>query len=195
MVPTSGIAKDASVNVWHYGIVTPGAEGATVLGIWQTFMRTFVNLFPSTVAQTGHTLRLYDLADPEPRAPYYTGSWSFATAPSGTSAPPECAMVVSFQGERISGQDQKRRRGRMYMGPLDASTVGSGLFSGGDVSSVATNVKSLCDDLETANITFGVYSRVDNLLVTVANGWVDNNVDIQRRRGLAATSRTTWAKA
>lgn len=196
MQAASGVPEDASVNVFHYGIVTPGSEGATVLAAWQTFMRAIYTIFPSTVATTGHSLRLYDLADPQPRAPYYTGAWSFSAALTGSPLPSEVAICTSFQGARVSGQSQARRRGRMYLGPLDTGVMSAaGRFDPTQQATIATAMKTLVDSLESSSITFGVYSPTDNALVTVENGWVDNAFDVQRRRGIVSTVRSLWEKA
>src|SRR5512135_553968 len=197
MKTTSGIDKDASVNTFHVRTTPPTIlAGSTVAGHWQTFMRAISGLFPSTVATSGHTLRAYDLADPEPRAPILDTTWSFSGPPSGASSPPELCIVTSFQGERESGLLQRRRRGRMYLGPLDAAVVDVGRISPTDQGTIATATKALVDNI--ASITdhaFCVYSRVDGTFVAVDNGWVDNAVDVQRRRGLASTARTTWTAA
>lgn len=194
---TSNIAKDASVNVFHVLVTPPTASSdSTIANSWQTFMRALSGLFPSTVATTGHTFRIYDLSDLEPRAPIYEGTWSFSGALSGSSAPPELCLTTSFQGERESGLLQRRRRGRMYLGPLDASVVDVGRISPTDASTVATATKGLVDAINgITDHKFCVYSRADDAFVPVDNGWVDNAVDVQRRRGLAASARTTWFAA
>jgi hypothetical protein len=194
---TSGIAKDATVNTWHVATTAPTLiNETTCASAWQTFMRAMAGLFPSTVATSGHTLRCYNLADPEPRAPVYESTWSFSGALSGSSSPPELCIVTSFQGERVSGLLQARRRGRMYIGPLDASVVDVGRFSPTDTGTVATATKALVDAINAiTDHRFCVYSRADDAFVEVDNGWVENAVDVQRRRGLAATARSTWLAA
>lgn len=194
MFPTSGIAKDASTNTWHFNDTGEIIPGATVRDHWQTFMRAISTLFPSTVAQTGHTLRIYDLADPEPRAPIYDGTWSFSGAPGGAAAPPELCIVTSFQATRESGVLQSRRRGRLYLGPLKASVVDVGRISPTDQGTIATATKGLVDNLYASGADFAVYSRVESAAFAVTNGWVDNAVDVQRRRGLTSTARTTWTR-
>lgn len=194
---TSGIAKDASVNTFSVAVTPPTALNATsVASAWQTFMRALSGLFPSSVATSGHTLRIYDLADPEPRAPVYSGSWSFAGALSGASAPPELCIVTSFQGERVSGVLQSRRRGRMYLGPLDQTVVDVGRISSGDQTTIANATKGLVDTINAiTDHRFCVWSRTDDAFVEIDNGWIDNAIDVQRRRGLTSTARATWLAA
>lgn len=158
-------------------------------------MRDIAAIFPDTVATSGHDLRMYDLADPEPRAPFLETDWSFASTLSGTPLPSECAIVASYQGERVSGLPQRRRRGRMYLGPLD----GNVLTSDGRITSIAYNsvngaMEDFVNALEVDDITFGIWSTVDEQLVTVRSGWTDNAYDIQRRRGVLPTVRVTWLK-
>lgn len=194
---TSGIAKDASVNVFHVLVTPPTAPSSSTIGnSWQTFMRALAGLFPSTVATSGHTFKIYDLEDLEPRAPIYESTWSFAGALSGASAPPELCITTSFQGERESGLLQRRRRGRMYLGPIDSAVVDVGRISPTDQGTIVTATKNLADAINAiTDHQFCVYSRADDAFVPVDNGWVDNAVDVQRRRGLAATARVTWFTA
>jgi hypothetical protein len=45
----------------------------------------------------------------------------------------------------------------------------------------------------TQDWTWCLYSRKLDLMPEIVGGWVDNAWDIQRRRGYAATSRTTFS--
>jgi hypothetical protein len=47
--------------------------------------------------------------------------------------------------------------------------------------------------LAEAEVGWSVYSPTTGLFVPITGGWVDNAVDIQRRRGGAATARQTWS--
>lgn len=195
MLTTSGIAEDASVNTFHILTIDPATINASgVLAAWQTFMRALSGLFPSSVATSGHTLRLYNLADPEPRVPVFTGNWSFASALSGSSAPPELCITTSFQAAAESGLLQRRRRGRMYLGPLDQTVVDVGRISPTNALLIGDETANLVDAVNAlTDHQFSVFSRVDDTFVPVDNGWVDNAVDVQRRRGLASTARVTWS--
>jgi len=132
--------------------------------------------------------------DDTPRAPIYDDTFDLGSNPTGDSLPPEIALCVSFQGARVSGTSQARRRGRVYLGPVredDNSSVG---VPGSSVINDATAFGNflLGASIADADYTWSVYSTVDNALVTVTNGWVDNAWDVQRRRGLSPTTRVTF---
>lgn len=190
----SGIAADKSVNVFHFISDKVPATNAAILTALQAFYNQIGTKFGGSVAQNGHTVQMYDLADPQPRAPFYSTTFGLTSAPTGNSLPQEVALCLSFQGNRVSGESQARRRGRVYIGPFSSSQVDS---SGRPVSALVSSlVTAGAGLLAAANAApewqWGIWSTVDNEMVTVTNGWVDNAFDTQRRRGLDPTTRTTW---
>lgn len=190
---TSGVAKDAAQNVWHFQSALATTPYTLITTALQTFYRAIEGIFPDTVSQGGHRVRIYDLADPEPRAPVHDATFTLNSAPSGTQLPSECAVVLSFQGTRVSGQSQARRRGRVYLGPLDQAQLSSGRISAGTITTITTAASALLSSsTAAADWDWVVRSQVGATNVFVTNGWVDNAVDIQRRRGLEPTVRTTW---
>lgn len=192
-VMQSGIAEDASVNTWHFQGTFDATVGAAVTAAWQQFMRdVHGGVPPNPVAQTGHTLRIYNIADPEPRAPIWDVGWSFSAAPSGTPLPAETCITISYQGARVSGEDQARRRGRMYIGPLSTGAMTDGRPGSATIAGMVTAFQTFHAALTTAGVTFGVYSRTNSALVPVTDGWIDNAFDTQRRRGVSPTSRNPF---
>jgi len=63
---------------------------------------------------------VYDLVEAKPRVPFHTEPTptTFAPPTSSWDLPPEVSLCVSYQGPRVSGLAQNRRRGRLYVGPL-----------------------------------------------------------------------------
>jgi len=163
---------------------------------------TAVRLFYTTVdvqmgnlakATSGLKWKGYDLADPEPRVPIQFGSADL-TLGSGGCLPPEVALCLSFQGEPVSGINQARKRGRIYL-PfiLDSSNTSAAR----PVSTLITALAGAGEDLLDASAAatdwkWSVYSPTSDAMSTVTNGWVDNEWDIQRRRGRKFTERTTF---
>lgn len=190
---TSGIAEDSAVNVWHFHTLSLATPWTSIRDALVDFYVAVQGLFPSTVLQNGHRIRLYRLDDPEPRAPVLDEDFNLTTPTSGTALPPELAACLSFQAERVSGQDQARRRGRVYIGPLDTAMLTGGLLTAAVQSSLATAATALLtESVAQGDWDWAVYSRVNGTAEPVTNGWVDNAPDVQRRRGLAATNRVTW---
>lgn len=192
-VMQSGIPEDAAQNTWHFQGSFDASIGAAVTAAWQQFMRdVYGGVPPNPVAQTGHTLKIYALSDPEPRAPVWDVGWSFAASPSGTPLPSETCITISYQGARVSGTDQARRRGRMYIGPLSTGTMTDGRPDSATISSMVTAFQTFHAAIATAGVTFVVYSRTNDAGVAVTDGWIDNAFDTQRRRGVKATARNPF---
>jgi hypothetical protein len=192
--PTSNLQADASVANWSLG----AADDASAIAAVPEFTNVHKGIqsyYSSLVRQSDHTWKLYDRADTPPRAPVATGTWSFAGAPAGDSLPKEVALCLSFQGAPLSGTPQSRRRGRIYMGPLRTSALGT---DGRPVAGLITQLKDAGDNLlaaseAAASWIWVVYSPTSGLETTITNGWVDNEFDTQRRRGRVPTSRTTFS--
>lgn len=114
----------------------------------------------------------------------------------------ELCVCLSYKGTYLSGVSPKRKRGRIYLGPLAANTISSG-----EVASAAVTVfKNAAQTLLTASdassqYRWVIYSPTTDSAGTgldldswdaVTEGWVDNNVDIQRRRGFSGGTRSTF---
>lgn len=191
----SGIPEDAVVNTFHADcLVLPNGYEDFVDAL-EGMYQILDSSLSSRVDPSAVTCKVYKMSDPEPRAPVYEKTFTGLT--TGTTAEiPEVALCLSFQGARESGESQARRRGRVYIGPLGQAHISStdpGVYSG-LISNLASAGQFLLDASElSTEWTWCVYSVRDNALVPVTNGWVDNAWDIQRRRGTAPTSRTTFS--
>lgn len=166
------------------------------------------------------TIEFVDLEDDVPRTPYATKP--IASIAGLTDAyydlPSEVACCVSFRGDVGSGLNPRRRRGRVYIGPL--ATTGAA-----ELDLVGASLKNqICTAWKVAMTNAGyqhcVYSRythhgvpvgrridekdsggnpifpeigslLDDSFMPVTTYWTDNAWDIQRRRGIAATARFT----
>lgn len=143
------------------------------------------------------TIQLYDMTQAKPRAPIETVFWQLEPAGSPTSFPSELAVCLSFQAAQQSGSPQARRRGRIYLGPL---TQAVGVTTGGQPTRVATTPRDvfrtaalqLASSTTSAGVPWCVYSRTDGVVRPITNGWIDDDFDVQRRRGPEPTDRTTW---
>lgn len=190
MFMTSGLVDDAVTNTFFVGTNPEDDGNPEIAGAWETFMRLFTGSFSGQVAQSGHTLTAYDMADPEPRVPVWEVGWDFLSAPSGAAMPAEVSLCLSFQAVKVSGSPQARRRGRIYLGPFDETPNDNGRPSSSFCTGAANGLKAFAEDLVAANCSLLVYSRVDGVGRTAVEGWVDNAWDTQRRRGLDPTVKT-----
>ena len=191
----SALPEDRPVNTFHFNVVTVNDTtldliAAVLKGAYDSFATTFSGV----VAQNGHGLKMYRMTDTPPRVPVYDDTFNLDTNPSGDGLPPEIAICVSFQGDRVSGEPQARRRGRIYLGPCkEDDNAATGTPGAGLVTAAAAFGQYILDaSVLDTGWTWCVYSTVDNELVDITNGWVDNAWDVQRRRGLTPTSRTTF---
>lgn len=191
---TSNVSADFAVNTMHF-VNTDREAGADDIDVMIPALYDDLRpYFSSDVAQNGHTIKMYDLTEPTPRYPYRTTTYNFTSAPGGAPLPHAVAICMSFQADRLSGVSQARRRGRIYIGPLNATQ----LTGGGRPSSTLINaVNTAASNLSSASISLGtdwvVYSQTLGTGAEVTNGWCDDVYDIQRRRAREATSRALWS--
>ena len=201
----SGIPADAVTNTFHFH--ESGVPIVTDFDNVRDMLKDFYTVAPpggSAALATRLSLNIaataivkaYDLADPEPRVPAYESTFAIAAGGSSTAMPSELAVVLSFQAERESGVRQSSRRNRVYLGPLVATALQSDRPAPTFISDIAKSARRLLNAAD-ASVQWDwvVWSSTLNAFVLVNNGWVDNAIDIQRRRGVAASARTLWDDA
>jgi len=195
----TGMLEDRSMNCfsWYWDDLGGLADYTAVGNAIVTRLNNFyggLDEYMSAKNANPVTVKLYDRADLAPRVPRFQGDLPTLTY-SATSLPSELCAVISFEATPISGGNQARRRGRVFIGPLATTTADS---LGTDVylsASFQAELRLRAANLRGANgsgLLWYVYSAADNLNRPVERGWVDNAFDIQRRRGPKASARTTW---
>lgn len=204
----TGLPEDASVNVWHFAHrdFNPGTteqdSANDCIDRLESFYQEIDQIYS---AENGPVIvcKAYNLESPEPRTPLLERN--IDVTPSGTVGfPHEVAICLSMAAEMVSGQPRARRRGRVYLGPIQS---GASVSGGGRVS-VSPTTMGIITDAAVAAFDTGlgpedprlvVYSRTDDENgVSVANSchdvvtmWVDDAWDTQRRRGTAPQTRDT----
>lgn len=207
---TTGLPRDAAINTYHVWRLTPLDE-TELIALSTAFNRFYSVAPPSpggvslgtymssviTRSNGGCRTEIYNLDDPEPRPPVRTGPFTLAAPAGGSNLPLEVAVVNSFQGPRIAGAPQARRRGRSYIGPLRVAA-----FDGTSYPVIATPLRQLLisasqklrqDVLDDVGALWVVRSSTTGDVTTISNGWVDDDPDTQRRRGTRASARYTWS--
>jgi hypothetical protein len=187
-------------NSW---CITPaGATNASDITEYAVAFKDFYDdlagLIGITIAQNGHEVKWYDLPGPgAPNYPFQIDTFNLASDPSSASLPTEVAVCLSFQGLKIPGEPQNRRRGRVFIGPLTNIANSAGRPSSTVLSTLATAATVLTTSLKGATVpgSLSVWSQVDGAAVIVEDGWIDDAFDTQRRRGVDRTSRTLWTAA
>jgi hypothetical protein len=126
-------------------------------------------------------------------------------AESNASLPLEVAVVSSLYGTIdgatgiLSTHPLKNRRGRRYLGPWQTrinSAAGAPDLAP-SVSAEACGMISyaevnLLSDASAAGWTEVIWSQAAQAVTRVSNGWINNDFDTQRRRGIDATLRNPW---
>lgn len=189
------VPKDSVMNTFH--VECSGSDLPAARAAWHAALVAFYNnvsdVYSVIVAQNGWTHKMYDLSQPKPRAPVESFTWNIATNPTGAELPHELAICMSFQAARQSGVPQSRRRGRIFLGPVDTGGITAALVA----TTMQATIKAAGAALLAASQSSGIFdwivwSETAGTGATVTDGWIDNAVDVQRRRGIAATNRQTF---
>lgn len=192
---TSTVGADACTNTWHF--TATAADEGTFGEIKTALTAVYENIDTwksNLVSWSAVRCKIFNMSESEPRVPVNDALLATSSAPAGSPLPPEVAVCLSYNGAFVSGYSQARRRGRIYLGPLNvAALTTDGRFSASLVSAVA----DAGADLILAGSTAGdwawvVYSPSGSTSYPVEAGWCDNAPDIQRRRGVLATTRTLF---
>lgn len=209
----SGLPEDVFTNtLYFFDAAVSKRSHSAVADLLETRMEGFYN-----VAQGGASaritaamsrvinwnaciLKVYDLGDAAPRTPEVR-TLEFTQPTNTTALPNEVAIVLSYRGGSGTtggGSADPRKRGRIFIGPLNqtAGTFTAGVdedmfINAGPMDSIVKAADWLRDDL-TDELGWLQYSRTNDAFLAVTGGFVNNTFDTQRRRGVAATSRTTW---
>ena len=123
-----GLPADAITNTYHFeddsGFSSDGGISVNGPGL-VTRLQTFYNTLGGFMLGAGligtGVVRLYNMSDVKPRVPRLETGINFQPNAGGTPLPGEVALCLSFDAEKVSGQSQARRRGRVFLGTLSTS--------------------------------------------------------------------------
>ena len=197
----TGVPEDVFVNTWHVATGSASLDETMAVDLSAAFSEFYLTSIPAlsqalkvylSPAIAGLEFRFYDLADAEPRVPIIKTP-TFGTPSDKNPLPTEVAVCLSLTGDPPV---TPRKRGRVYIGPLNTDAAASGQTSDARVD---TGLRNLLAQLANRLVeslapnTLVILSRASGLQIPVTGGWIDNAFDIQRRRGMDANARTTWA--
>lgn len=215
----NGLPEDSVVNTWHF----MGDDGTTDVvnaGDFQTQLGSF---YVDVVAYCGSTqmnwaataIKYTVFEDPKPRIPFLEASVNYGTGlAAGSDWPPDVAIVLSMEGAKVSGANMRRRRGRVYLGPLAFAAGDQPVLDSGSADHIANAADTAF--FGAGNTVLSVYSPYTHHGITPGNRlqktdpeipanlsasfnevtkvWVDNGFDTQRRRSTAPSYRHTHTK-
>jgi len=208
----SALPEDVAINTFYFHTPNTPADGSSRVAIVAAVRQFYDDVAAGATNSVASYLtpdidplscriKLYNLTDPQPRTPALDTNLPLTTLGSTDVLPSEVAACMSFRGAPVSGVPAARRRGRVYIGPLninaaDASTGRPELTFMTDVAAAGAAIIALNSALEAVWV---VYSPTDDPTpdssstgVTIDNGYVDDAWDTQRRRGLRPTARITF---
>lgn len=215
MPAADGLVKDACVNTWHFlhedytPLTTPTDTANDMVDQLANFYESIKAIYPLTVANP-FVAKVYDLADPEPRVPVLTRNIALSVAPAGEPLPDQVAICLSMIHDVASGENPKRARGRVYLGPIYAGQAASSASQAVVPAATRDMIGNAARDafhngLDPADPFVCIFSRKDyggELALRTASGdlpgsfkkvdrvKIDNRWDIQRRRAEGPTLTT-----
>lgn len=141
-------------------------------------------------------IKTYAMSDPAPREPR-TIDMSVLAATTDPPLPAEVAVTLSFYATR----NTPKRRGRVYIGPLDFTAVNSSGSTDDRVpSALRGHLTNAAKEVQVRAKAAGglwIVNSSDPFLTEiqkqVTHAWVDDAFDTQRRRGVLPSTRTTLA--
>lgn len=210
----SGLPEDNIVNTFHFEVGSGADVDAAKLGVVNIVQDFYNGTAATTVGdvtvsaqsnavasylsdwvQRPAEVRVYNLDDAKPRVPF-TDEFTLATSIGANGLPEEVSCCLSYQG---IPPHTPRRRGRMYIGPL-----ASGAVIASSHTAAARPESTFVNDLLRAarrlsippggEVIWSILSSRPSLnTVTIAEGYVDNALDTQIRRGPTASSRMSFS--
>jgi hypothetical protein len=211
---TSGLARDNVVNTFHFWCsVLDEGNLSHIRDMLSRFYNTTaaggsggISAYLSTAISRGTPVlvKCYDLGDPvlhnaegkvTQQRPLHQASFNLASAGTGLgSLPSECAVTLSY----YAGQNQKRYRGRIFLGPMDRSAQGAAEQGDSRVNAslqtlIQAKASELAADASFEGVRWGLFSTTDNVVrYPITGGWCDNAWDTIRKRGLKPTARVAF---
>lgn len=196
--------RDRIMNTWHIA-TRDGATPIQAADAFYTDINAFYQAIDSYLGADLSTaqpeMQVFNLIEVKPRQPIKVYNLTALTT-AATRAAREVACCMSYRGVYESGVSPKRRRGRIFLGPLASTALDTS--TGGLAGALVTAVQGAGDVLQAAaagDAQYGwvVYSPTTDVVGTgetgfyeVISGWVDYNPDTQRRRSMTSAGRVTF---
>jgi hypothetical protein len=210
----SGRPRDIAVNNFYFA--DGSADAHAMAAFWTPKVVDFYNgsdegqsalalFYSNYIAHPSCQVVAYEEAtSPTTGPPILTSGFTLGTSAASTDLPLSTALCLSYAGAPGHGVPPKRNRGRVYLGPFNASAIadtGGGEHFPKPADSLVAAAISSAHRLTAANSDENGYwsllSRKQGSsgaapFIRISNGWVDNEWDAQRRRDGTATVRNSW---
>lgn len=221
----SGLSEDQAINNFSFstGDTASGTLDAIVAALDAFYndpvapsVNPVTDFLSDFLDGANGRIKIVNMSDPKPRFPIRDQAFPL-TIPAGNGFPNEVSIRLSWEGAKVAGEDQARKRGGVFIGPVKSSVGAAGT---GDyrvsaaVQTVLNNAaKRLSEASEAAALwTWVVHSAgardnsddtipykerplLPEAFTPVVKGWCDDSFDTQRRRGRKASARASWTVA
>lgn len=207
------LPEDVASNTWYFS--APNVTGLTVGEVAERIIAMCAGVRTSGATQTATTspipvfyfspavLKVYDMADPIPRSPIAEFICPFTPNSSATPLATETCLVMSFRAPYISGVPNASRRGRSYLPFTSPACVTNGTIStfprpsAGAITAAQHCANYLATEVNSeTGVRWVVYSEAHSSTypdgAEIVTGWVNNEWDTQRRRGVVPTQRNEF---
>jgi hypothetical protein len=134
------------------------------------------------------SVKMYDAQAPKPNPPLASKTLNAGLTPA-SNGNRETSLCLSF----YSGSNVPRRRGRLYIPAIFLATGALPVRPTQTQRDGLVQFVNIFTNLGGVNIDWTIFSRRDNAAHKVTNWFVDDEWDVQRRRGLRPTTRSTGA--
>ena len=201
---------DETTNTFHFKTLTGGVFTAPqALDVAEALRKFYFVAAPGAAAPIASNMSIvnqpqlltasfYDMTVPPPRVPYAVLPMLPGNNMVATPQAEEAAVALTIQANPVTGQNQRNRRGRIFLGPLGSNAI---VVTDGRVrvtSAFRTNITAAAVKLQqdiraiAVNTDWIVYSPTTGGEHIVESGWVDDAFDTIRSRGPNPTARTTF---
>lgn len=184
------LPRDRVVNVLHFRHSLGGLFATDLDSFCGNVLDAYRDKWFGATANFGRTARAYKTEGPPPHDPLAVRSAGTLTSVASPNIPPELAVCLSFRGGL-----RPHQRGRIFLAPQLSMS-----FRDTASNKPSDALRTAALDLATAlgaaggpDWTWGVLSRVKGDFTPVDTAWVDDDWDIQRRRGPRTTNRMVRA--
>jgi hypothetical protein len=130
------------------------------------------------------TVKLYQIGEPKPNRPKATAVRDVGVF-TESACPRELAVCLSFYG----GQNAPHQRGRLYTPPTFYTSGALPVRPTAPWRARVAELVPLFAGLGGINVDWIVWSPTRSLATKVDHWWVDDEWDVQRRRGLKPAAR------
>lgn len=179
----SGLPQDVYINTLHFEVNAPDTLGGTMDDVAAAYL-AHAQIFAGYI--NGMTIKAYP-PGLNPGGPELQKNYTFAGTGGNSAA--EVACCLSYATVDDPEASLPRRRGRIYIGPLSGVQITNVRPSAFLQTEILALGQGLASAGNAGNSTWLHYSKVDDAYTKIESIWVDDAWDVQRRRGLAPTTR------